>query len=99
MAVAVIPLVAVPSQTLTTMLGQTPVRLRIRQRRTGLFVDVLSQDVPVIEGVKALDRTKIVRAAYRGFPGDLFFVDTQGTTDPAYDGLGTRYLLLWQKPA
>ena len=99
MTVQTIPLAAVPSQTLSTVLGQTPVRLNIRQRRTGLFVDVLTQDVPVVSGVKALDRTFLIRAAYKGFPGDLYFVDTQGTDAPTYDGLGSRYLLLWQPPA
>lgn len=32
---------------------------------------------------------------YLGFDGAFMFVDTQGWTDPTWEGLGTRYLLLY----
>ena len=32
---------------------------------------------------------------YLGFVGDLMFADTQGASDSSYDGLGTRYLLVY----
>lgn len=91
----VVPLVTMPFQTLTVQLGNQSCRLNIRQRRTGLFVDLYVSDVPIFEGVKALDRNRLVREAYLNFTGDLFFVDTQGTTDPDYSGLGGRFLLYW----
>ena len=99
MAVEIIPLVVAPSQTLNVQLGDQPCRLNIRQRRTGLFVDLFVQDVAVFLGVKALDRNKLVRDAYLDFIGDLYFVDTQGTNEPTYDGLNGRYLLLWDNAA
>jgi len=40
-----------------------------------------------------------VRNTYFGFPGDLAFIDNHGTSDPTYDGLNTRYNLLWLEPA
>lgn len=90
-----IPLVATPSQTLTVQLGGQSCRINVRQRRTGLFVDLYVRDVPVFEGVKALDRCKLVRDAYLDFTGELFFADTQGTSDPDYTGLGGRFLFIW----
>ena len=90
-----IPLVATPSQTLTVQLGDQSCRINVRQRRTGLFVDLYVRDVPVFEGVKALDRCKLVRDAYLDFTGELFFADTQGTSDPGYTGLGGRFILVW----
>jgi hypothetical protein len=39
-----------------------------------------------------------VRDLYLGFSGDLFFADTQGTNDPYYTDLGTRYLLVYVTP-
>lgn len=99
MTVFVVPLIATPSQRLSVQLGDQSCRIVVRQRRTGLFVDIYEQDRPVILGVKALDRVKLVRGSYRGFAGDLFFVDTQGTADPAYDGLGGRFLLVWDDAA
>lgn len=90
-----IPLVATPSQTLTVQLGDQSCRINVRQRRTGLFVDLYVRDVPIFEGVKALDRCKLVRDAYLDFTGELFFADTQGTSDPDYTGLGGRFILVW----
>lgn len=94
-----IPLVATPSQRLNVQLGDQSCRLAIRQRRTGLFVDLYEQDKPVVLGVKALNLTKLVRGAYLGFTGDLFFVDTQGADDPVYSGLAGRFLLVWDDAA
>ena len=99
MTLLVVPLVATPSQTLSVQLGGQAVRLNVRQRRTGLFVDVLLDDAVVIAGVIARNMTRIVRGAYLGFTGDLWFYDTQGTDDPAYDGLGARFALLYDPAA
>lgn len=99
MAVERIPLNAVPSQVLSVQLGAQSCRIGVRQRRTGLFVDLYVQDTPVALGMKALDRKFMVRAAYTGFIGDLFFVDTQGEADPQYDGLGSRWQLAWDSEA
>lgn len=99
MTISTIPLIPAPSQTLNVQLGNQSCRIDVRQRRTGLFVDLFVQDVAVFQGVKALDRNKLVREAYLGFSGDLFFVDTQGANDPDYTGLGGRYLFVWDDAA
>ena len=43
-----------------------------------------------------LNLVGLVRSAYLGFIGQLAFFDTQGTSDPDYSGLGTRYQLVYQ---
>ena len=53
----------------------------------------------IIGGVVAQNRNRIVRSAYLGFVGDFEFVDTQGTDDPIWNGLGTRWLLYYLAPA
>lgn len=95
MTVLQIPLAATPSQTLAVQLGEQSCRINVRQRRTGIFVDLYEQDRAVVLGVKGLDRVGMVRGSYLGFAGQLFFVDTQGAEPPSYEGLGTRWLLLW----
>lgn len=95
MAVLQIPLAAVPSQTLTVQLGDQSCRINVRQRRTGVFVDLYEQDRAIVLGVKALDLVGLVRGSYLGFTGQLYFTDTQGSDDPSYEGLGSRWLLLW----
>ena len=67
MASVQIPLVATPSQTLTVQLGTQSCRINVRQRRTGLYVDLYLQDVAIALGVAALDRCKLIRAPYTGF--------------------------------
>ena len=32
---------------------------------------------------------------YTGFIGNLLFIDTQGNSDPSYDGLGSRFSLVY----
>jgi hypothetical protein len=91
----VVPLVAVPSQTLSITLGRQAVRVTVSQKALGVFVDIYLNDVLVVGGVQARNLVKIIREHYRGFVGDLYFFDTQGTNDPAYQELGARYILLY----
>lgn len=95
LAVRVIPIDALPSQVLAVQLGEQPCRIDIYQRTTGLFLDLYVADRAIVTGVVCRDRAIMVIDAYRGFVGDLTFYDTQGTADPQYDGLGTRWQLLW----
>lgn len=95
MAALQIPLAVVPFQALTVQLGGQSCQMDVRQRQTGVFVDLYVQSVPVFQGVKALNRNRLVRDKYLGFAGDMYFVDTQGNDDPAYTGFAERFILLW----
>lgn len=90
-----VPLNAVPNQTLTVTLGQQIVRVNVYQKLYGLFVDVFVGDSPIILGVIAQNRNRIVRYKYLGFSGDFVFVDAKGSTDPVWTGLGDRYEFLY----
>lgn len=90
-----VPIQAVPSQTLAVVLANQPCRINIYSRRQGLFVDLYVNNLPIVTGVIALDANRLVRDAYLGFIGDLAFYDTLGSDDPAYTGLGSRYVLLY----
>lgn len=90
-----IPISAVPAQVVNVTLSNQSVTLTIRQQRTGLFLTAAVNGVIVRAGVLCHDRVALIRASYLGFPGDLAFVDTQGTSDPDYTGLGSRFILVW----
>ena len=94
----VIPLAATPAQTVAVALGDQSCRIDVSQRLTGLYLDLYVADVLVVAGVLCLDRNALVREQYRGFVGELLFSDSQGTSDPTYDGLADRYRLLWIAP-
>lgn len=90
-----IPLQAVPSQRFTVQLGSQSCVIAVYQKSTGLYLDLAVGSIPVVTGALCRDRAWIIRDGYLGFSGDLAFVDTQGTDDPTYEGLGARFQLVW----
>lgn len=60
-----------------------------------LFMDVFLNNSPICTCVPCFNLNRIVRYPSSGFIGDLAFNDTQGVSDPTYDGLGSRYELIY----
>ncbi|MCC8963779.1 hypothetical protein H8A95_16025 [Bradyrhizobium sp. Pear76] len=99
-----VPTQPVASQQLQCQLANQAVTLNIYQQAYGLYIDVLVGVSPIIQGVIALDRNRIVRSAYLGFTGDFVFVDLQAPAgqfgaDPVYTGLNTRFILIYLEAA
>lgn len=90
-----VPLNTLPNQTVAIQLNGQSCTLNVYQKSTGLFMDVLVNDVLIIGGVLCENLNRIVRSAYLGFIGDFAFVDTQGSLDPYYASIGTRFYLLY----
>lgn len=94
----IIPLQSKPAQQVAAQLGDQTVQLVIKQKSTGLFLDLYINNALILGGVLCEDRNRIVRSAYLGFAGDLAFIDNQGTSDPVYSGLGSRFSLAYLEP-
>lgn len=102
----IIPVQAVPSQTVSTIVGGQVVKLEIAQKRSfdfvdtkGMYVNVYRNDVLIIGGVICEHANLIVRDTYLGFQGDLMFVDSTGNnTDPVYSDLGSTHFLVYLEP-
>lgn len=90
-----IPISAVPSQSLTAMLGGQLCQIKLYQKSTGVYLDLAVNDAPIVTASLCVDRARLVRHEYLGFTGDLVVVDTAGTSDPDYAGFGTRYVLMY----
>jgi hypothetical protein len=90
-----IPISAVPSQKLAVLLGGQPCQINVYQKSTGVFLDLLVNNAPIVTAALCLDRGRVVRHKYLGFVGDLAMVDTKGKSDPDYNGFGSRYLLVY----
>lgn len=86
---------ATSSQRFTVQLGDQSCQITIYQKRTGLYLDLYADGVAIGVGILCHDRVWLIRDAYLGFVGDLSFIDTQGTGDPDYTGLGGRFVLVW----
>jgi hypothetical protein len=89
----IVPLQAIPNQTLQVQLAGQATTLNVYQTAYGLFVDVYLGTSLIIGGVIAENLNRIIRSLYLGYLGDFVFEDTQGTQDPVYTGLGSRYVL------
>jgi hypothetical protein len=97
--VQIVPLSAVPSQTVTVVLAGQECIIHVYQRSTGLYLDLTITGTLILAGVICQDRNLLVINAYLGLIGDLVFIDTLGTSDPSYSGLGARWLLAYLLPA
>lgn len=93
--IQVIPITAAASQSFTIQLGSQNCAINIYQKSTGLYFDLAINNNPCVNTVLCLNLVGLVREVYYGFSGQLCFVDTQGTSDPTYDGLGARYQLVY----
>lgn len=90
-----ITLTAEKEQTVNVTLANQACTIRLVQRDSGIYIDLSLNSIPILQGVPCWYGNKIVRYSYLGFIGDLVFLDTQGQSDPSWDGLGTRFLLFY----
>lgn len=90
---------AVPSQRFNVVLDQQKCTIILSQKRTGMYLSLLVDNVPIVTGVLCRNLVGVVRHGYLGFKGELTFLDTQGMDDPRYDGLGSRFFLMYVNSA
>lgn len=95
MTMQVVPLQAVPNQTVAINLSNQAIILNVYDKQGSLYVDVFVSNAPIVVGVVAKYANKIVRDAYLGFIGDFAFFDLVGEDDPTYDQIGSRYFLAY----
>lgn len=91
------PIQPVPAQVFQATLGGQNCSITLQQMSTGLYLSLSINGTPIVSGKYANDRVSLIREAYLGFSGWLYFVDTTGQgSDPYYTGLGSRYLLVYE---
>jgi hypothetical protein len=95
----IVPLQAVPNQTVTVSLSNQNCQINVYTRVGTLYVDLYVNNVLIVAGVVCENLNRIVRSLYLGFAGDLAFIDNQGNADPVYSGLGSRYSLAYLLPS
>lgn len=88
-----VPIQAIPAQTLQVVLGGQNCQISVSQKTQGVFVDVSVDDVDIVVGVLAHDAVPLICREYVEFIGNLLFIDTQGSDDPSYSGMGSRFTL------
>lgn len=90
-----IPVQPLPSQVMNITLANQNCTIKLYQLSTGLYCDLHVGSELIIGGVICENLNRIVRDLYLGFVGDLGFYDMQGTDNPYYTGLGTRFIFIY----
>lgn len=94
----VVPLQPIANQSLQITLAGQPCTINLWQTAYGMFMTLLVNGVIIISTVPCENLNRIVRGIYLGFTGDFAFLDLQGSSDPVYTGLGSRFVLLYLAP-
>lgn len=95
----IVPLQPIPAQTVNVNLANQNTQIEVYQTDFGMFMDVAVNNSPIINSVLCENLNRIVRDAYLGFAGDFCFIDNQGSEDPVYTGLGSRFSLAYLEVA
>lgn len=94
MAITIIPLKAIPSQSVNVILAGQPCAIKLDQIGGRQYLSLSLNGTVICRTVLMVNRSAIVRAAYTGFIGDLAAVDTTPADEPPeYTGWGTRWVL------
>ena len=89
--IEVIPLRAVPNQSLVARPGGSVYAIDIVTRRGRLYITVRVNGETIVRNRALL--------SYAPIEGDLMLVDNQGYSDPDWQQLGQRLLLTYWPPA
>ena len=90
-----IPVQPVPSQTFQVTLDGQLCQFSIYVKNQCMFLDAVINGSAIAYAVQCKNLVNLVPTAYLGFTGLLVFNDTQGSDDPVYTGLGSRWVLLY----
>lgn len=90
-----VPLISYPSRSFQIILDEQDCSLKLYQKGRVLYLDLSVNASPVTAGNICLNKTSIILHSQRLFTGHLFFLDTVGDSHPQWDGLGSRWVLLF----
>ena len=92
----IIPLEAIPNQQLNILLDGSPITLAVYSRAGFLYLDIGPGTEWTARGMLIVPGESILRTSVN-FTGHLVMIDTRSQlaapSEPAWDGLGTRYVL------
>lgn len=101
-----VPTTAVPSQSLQVSLDGQAVSLNLYTlsddylSNPNLYLDVMLGTQTIKTCLRCSNLARLLaNCQYSPFIGDFVFVDMQGTSDPQYAGLGSRYQLVYLEAA
>jgi hypothetical protein len=97
----IVPLAAIPAQTLSVVLANQNCQVNVYRLGVRLYLDLTVATVPILTAMVCRNAARLLLdRTYLGFVGDLVFLDTQASTlldgeDPVYTGLGAQFQLVY----
>ena len=91
-----IPISQEPNQTFNIDLNGQRCVFEFITRGMSLFMNFTLNDRKVIDGMICLNNVDLVQYKEFDFNGKLYFTDTQGNKDPIFNGLGERWVLIYE---
>ena len=90
-----IPLSPIPSQELNVILDGQHCTISLYWRQDHLYLDLNVNGGAVCRGAICQNRAEIVQSRTQGFKGSLYFLDLEGDRPPHWEGLNTRWALVY----
>ena len=90
-----IPLQPIPAQEVQVILGGQNCTFSVYWRFGKLYADLLVDSEPVFTGAICQNLQWVNQSSSPVFSGGLIFVDSLGEESPRWDGLGSRWSLLY----
>lgn len=85
-----------PWQEFSVVLDSQNCVIQLRQIAESLYCDLTCNEIEIFKGRKVCVGTDINCYPSPNFNGRLYFIDTLGRSDPHYEELNTRWLLLYE---
>ncbi len=90
-----LPLYANPNRTFKILLSGQECTITLRQKGRRMYFTLYVQDTLICRDAVCLDMVPIIQVAQSVFKGNFVSVDVLGSDAPQYDGLGTRFFIIW----
>lgn len=90
-----INLSAIPAQRFNIVLDGLNCTIKLYQRDRRLFMDLETSDKVIFKGNICLNIANVKQSPDPDFTGSLHFIDVQDSAAPQYEGLNTRWYLLY----
>lgn len=91
-----VPLDALPNQNFTLEMDGKDVELEFLTRGPFLYANIKVDSQDKLNGIVCQNKCNLFLYPNIGINGKLYFEDTQGSLDPIYFGLGTRWILVYE---
>lgn len=91
----IINVAPLPSQEFTVVLGGQECTISLYSRLGKMYFDLTAGAIPVCAGAICQHGTEILQSHTQLFKGAFYFWDDEGSSPPMWEGIGTRFYLLY----